>query len=52
MPIFANELRHGWKSLLWWALGLVLVTLMYVPFYESIGQAPKWPRSWSRCRRR
>ncbi|SNU01030.1 ABC-2 type transport system permease protein [Ruaniaceae bacterium KH17] len=41
MPIFANELRHGWKSLLWWALGLVLVTLMYVPFYESIGASPE-----------
>ena len=41
MPIFAAEMRHSWRSLLGWALGLAAVCLMYVPFYESMGAAPE-----------
>ncbi|HMR49814.1 MAG TPA: ABC transporter permease subunit [Arachnia sp.] len=37
MPIFAAELRHGWKALIGWTLGLVAVCVIYLPFFESIG---------------
>ena len=37
MPIFTNELRHGWKALVWWTVGLVAVCVVYLPFFESIG---------------
>lgn len=41
MPIFLNELRHGWKSLIWWAVGLAAVCVVYLPFFESIGASPE-----------
>lgn len=39
MPIFANEMRRGWKSLIWWFLGLVAVCLVYLPFFKSMGDS-------------
>lgn len=41
MPIFSAELRHGWKALIGWALGLLAVGAVYLPFFESIGAAPE-----------
>lgn len=41
MPVFVNELRHGWKSLIGWTIGLVAVCIVYLPFFESIGASPE-----------
>lgn len=41
MPLFAAELRYGWKALIGWAIGLVVVCLVYLPFFESIGASPE-----------
>lgn len=41
MPIFVNELRHGWKALIGWTLGLIAVCIVYLPFFESIGASPE-----------
>lgn len=41
MPIFASELRHGWKALMGWIIGLIAVCVVYLPFFESIGASPE-----------
>lgn len=41
MPIFVSELRHGWKALLGWIIGLIAVCIVYLPFFESIGASPE-----------
>ena len=41
MPIFSAEFRHGWKALIGWALGLLAVGVIYLPFFESIGASPE-----------
>ena len=39
MPIFTHELRHGWKALIGWTIGLISVCVLYLPFFESIGSS-------------
>lgn len=41
MPVFINELRHGWKALIGWTLGLAAVCVVYLPFFESIAASPE-----------
>lgn len=41
MPLLNAELRHGWKALLGWAIGLLVVGVVYLPFFESIGGSPE-----------
>lgn len=41
MPIFANEIKNGWKALIWWVVGLAAVCIVYLPFFESIGASPE-----------
>ncbi|MGM0385387.1 MAG: ABC transporter permease subunit [Actinomycetota bacterium] len=37
LPVFVQDLREGKRSLLGWALGLVTVMLIYLPFFEMMG---------------
>lgn len=41
MPILLHELRHGWKALIGWTIGLISVCVLYLPFFESIGSSPE-----------
>ncbi|NCD20131.1 MAG: ABC transporter permease [Actinobacteria bacterium] len=37
LPVFAQDLREGRRSLIGWALGLIVVMMIYLPFFELMG---------------
>lgn len=37
LPVFVQDLHEGARSLLGWAIGLVVVMMVYLPFYELMG---------------
>ena len=36
MPIFASELRHGWKALMGWIIGLIAVCVVLQHFLTDL----------------
>jgi ABC-2 type transport system permease protein len=37
LPVFVQDLREGGRALLGWSIGLVVVMLVYLPFYGMMG---------------
>ena len=37
MPVFVQAMKDSWRSVIYWALALILVMTLYVSFYSSIG---------------
>ncbi|NCD16693.1 MAG: ABC transporter permease, partial [Actinobacteria bacterium] len=37
LPVFVQDLREGRRSLIGWSLGLIVVMMIYLPFFGIMG---------------